>query len=130
MPYVFYNPNPRGAKVGDCSVRAVAKVLNKDWEDAYMGLCAEGLIYGDMPSANYVWGMFLRRYGFDQKPIPSVCPKCTTVAQFADEHPVGSYVLACQNHAVASVDGNYFDSWDSGSETVLYYLEKEFDYGL
>lgn len=124
MAYSYFNPNPRNQKVGDCAVRAIAKALGKDWEDAYIGLCAEGLNYCDMPSANYVWGMFLRRFGFVQKMIPSICPQCISVSKFADEYPMGRYVLACQNHVVAVVDGNYFDSWDSGDEIVLYYYEQ------
>lgn len=126
MAYVYFNNNPRNMRVGDCSVRAVSKATGKSWEDAYLGLCSEGLIYADMPSANYVWGMYLRKYGYVQKMISSVCPKCTTVAQFADEHPEGCYVLTCQSHVVTCVDGDYYDSWDSGDEIVLYYLEKEF----
>lgn len=125
MPYVFYNPNPSSQRVGDCSVRALCKALGKEWDDCYVGLCAEGLLYHDMPSANYVWGMYLRKYGFEQKMIPSICPECTTVSRFADTHRNGRYVLACQNHVVTVVDGDYYDSWDSGNEVVLYYWQKE-----
>lgn len=125
MSYVYFNPNPYNQRVGDCAVRAVAKAIGKDWEDAYIGLCAEGLMYKDMPSSNYVWGMYLRKYGFEQKMIPSICPNCMTVARFAEEHPTGRYVLACQNHIVAVDSGCYWDSWDSGSEIILYYFERE-----
>ena len=33
--WVFYNPNPKGARVGDCAIRAVSKALNLTWEEAY-----------------------------------------------------------------------------------------------
>lgn len=126
MAYVNYNPNPKNQRVGDCAVRAVSKALGKNWDDAYIGLCAEGLFYHDMPSSNYVWGMYLKKYGFTQKMIPSICPQCMTVAQFAKEHPNGVYVCATQGHVVCVADGgNYFDSWDSGSEIILYFWEKE-----
>lgn len=130
MAFVYYNPNPKNQRVGDCAIRAISKAVGKEWEEAYIALCTEGLFYSDMPSANYVWGMFLRKYGFTQKSIDSICPRCTTVAQFADEHPNGCYVLTCQSHVVTVKDGCYFDSWDSGDEVILYYFEKEFDYGL
>lgn len=125
MAYVYFNPNPKSHIVGDCAVRAVSKALGKDWEDAYIGLCSEGLLYADMPSANYVWGMYLRKFGFTQKIIPSICPQCVSVATFAHDHPNGRYVLACQSHVVTVIDGSYFDSWDSGDEIVLYYFEQE-----
>lgn len=125
MPYVSFNPNPRNKRVGDCAVRAVSKAVGQDWTDAYIGLCAEGLALRDMPSANYVWGMYLKKYGFEEHMISSICPQCVTVGQFAKDHPKGRYVLATQNHVVAVENGDYFDTWDSGNEIVLYFFEKE-----
>jgi len=125
MAYVFYNPNPMNNRVGDCSVRAISKALNTDWTTAYVGLSAEGLAVFDMPSANYVWGLYLRKHGFKEHMVPSVCPNCITVSQFANEHPNGIYVLATQNHVVCVQDGNIYDSWDSSDEVVLYYFAKE-----
>jgi len=120
-----FNNNPFNGKVGDCSVRAVSVALNKDWEDAYISLCAEGLFYHDMPSSNYVWGMYLKNNGFLQKTIPNICPDCITVSQFAEDNPEGVFVLTTQNHVVTVINGNYYDTWDSGNEVVLYYFEKE-----
>lgn len=125
MPFVFFNPNPKGIRVGDCAVRAVSKALGQDWTEAYIGLCTEGLIFRDMPSSNYVWGMYLKKYGFEEAKIESICPNCTTVSEFAEQHPKGRYVLACPNHTVCVDSGNWYDSWDSGSEVVLYYYKKE-----
>ena len=125
MAYVFYNPNPKNQRVGDCAIRAVSKAIGKDWTDTYIGLCAEGLALRDMPSANVVWGMYLRKFGFEEHMIPSICPDCTTVKRFAKDHPKGRYVLACQNHTVCVINGDWFDSWDSGDEVILYYFAKE-----
>lgn len=125
MAYIHFNPNPYDQYVGDCAVRAISKALDKDWEDAYIGLCAEGLNYKDMPSSNYVWGMHLLKNGFRQKMVESICPRCTNVAEFANDHPKGVYVLGCENHVLTLIDGNWFDSWDSGHKTVHFYFEKE-----
>ena len=91
MPYRFYNPNPSNIRVGDCVIRALSKALRKSWEDIYVSLCAEGLLFHDMPSSDYVWGMFLKKNGFQQKMVESICPDCTTVQRFADSHPDGVY---------------------------------------
>ena len=125
MPFEFYNPNPKTQRVGDCAIRAVSKAVGLDWIDTYIRLCSEGLIFRDLPNSNYVWGMFLKKQGFEEHVIDSVCPNCTTVAEFAREHPSGTYVLACQNHVVAVINGTWFDSFDSGNEVVLYYYKKE-----
>lgn len=125
MAYIYYNPNPDNSRVGDCAVRAVSKAMDCTWETAYISLCAEGMELHDMPSANYVWGSYLQENGFAQRVVESVCPNCITVAEFAKFHPNGTYVLATQNHTVCCQDSNWFDSWDSGAEVVLYYFIKE-----
>lgn len=125
MPFIFYNPNPKNKRVGDCAVRAISKAIGADWTDAYIGLATEGLACKDMPSSNYVWGMYLRKFGFEEKAIENICPACTTVKQFTENHPKGRYVLATQNHVIAAIDGDYYDTWDSGEEIVIYFYKKE-----
>ena len=52
-----YNPNPvAGQRVGDCTVRAISKATDQDWETTYAGLTAYGFMLCDMPNANWVWG--------------------------------------------------------------------------
>ena len=126
MPYVYFNNNPREQRVDDFTVRAVSKVLEKDWEESYLGLCAEGLIYSDVPTSSYVMGMLLRKYGFIQENVGSICPQCISVSQFSEEYPDGKYVLVCKDRIIPCINGDYFDYYDSGEETVLYYFEKEF----
>lgn len=125
MPFSFFNPNPKNQRVGDCAVRAISKATGQSWKDAYIGLCSEGLVFKDMPSSNYVWGNYLRKFGFEEKSIPNICPACVTVSRFAEDHPEGRYVLATQNHVVAVINGEYYDTWDSGDEIVLYFYKKE-----
>lgn len=125
MGFVFYNPNPAGKQVGDCSVRAIAKATGQSWDETYTGLCVQGLAMFDMPSANSVWGAYLRQRGFTRYVIPNTCPDCYTVAEFATDHPRGVYVLALSGHVVCVVDGQYHDTWDSGNEIPLFYWEKE-----
>lgn len=125
MPYRFYNPNPSNIRVGDCVIRALSKALKKSWEGIYVSLCAEGLLFHDMPSSDYVWGMFLKKNGFQQKMVESICPDCTTVQRFADNHPDGVYVVKTQSHTICIREGCWWDSWNSGEEIVLYFWQKE-----
>lgn len=78
-----------------------------------------------MPSANHVWGAYLRRHGFRRYALPDVCPDCYTVADFCRDHPSGVYVLALSGHVVCVEDGDYYDTWDSGAEVPAYYWQKE-----
>ena len=125
MGFSYFNPNPAGQKGGGCTVRAIAKATGKSWGGGCIGLCLQGLIMGDMPSANSVLGAYLRQHGFARNVIPNTCPDCYTVAEFAADHPRGVYVLALSSHVVCVEDGSYFDTWDSGSEIPLFYWAKE-----
>lgn len=125
--YSPYNPNPFGARVGDCTVRAISKALGTSWESVYAGLCVEGFSLGDMPSANHVWGAYLRHKGFKRRPVPGECPDCYTVADFCRDHPKGAYILAMSGHVVCVMDGDYYDAWDSGAEIPAYYWAREDD---
>lgn len=126
MSYEYYNPNPAGKSVGDCTVRAISKALGQTWEETYTGLSLEGIIRGDLPNADSVWGPYLRSRGFTRCLLPDSCPECYTVRDFASEHPSGAFILSMPGrHVVAAVDGTIFDSWDSGGEVPVYCWTKE-----
>lgn len=122
--WVEYNPNPSGKSVGDCVIRAVAKVLDLSWEEAYAELCLQGYMMHDMPSANEVWGAYLKSKGFKREMIPASCADCYTIEDFTKEYPKGVYVIGTGKHAVACIDGKTYDSWDSEKEAPLYFYRK------
>ena len=123
--WIKYNPNPAGRMVGDCSVRAVAKALGVNWEDAYYMISDNGYVMGDMPSSDGVWGSVLRQNGFYRHSIPNSCPDCYTAEDFAKDHPRGIYVLGFGGHVATIKDGYLYDSWDSSNEIPQYYWSKE-----
>lgn len=110
--------------MGDCTVRAISKATGQGWGETYLALCIQGYLDGDMPSANSVWGHYLRSIGYTRHIIPDTCPDCYTVADFAREHPTGTYILAMSGHVVCLQDSTIFDSWDSSGEIPLYYWTK------
>lgn len=125
--YIKYNANPASKRVGDCTVRAISKALDQEWEKTFAELAFEGFLMCDMPSANHVWGSYLKRKGFRRKLIPDECPSCYNVEDFCREYPSGIYILALEGHVIAVVDGDYYDSWDSGGEIPIYYWERKDD---
>lgn len=125
MSFAKYNPNPAQKSVGDCTIRAISKALGQDWGTTYIGLALQGFEMCDMPSANHVWGAYLRKHGFRRHILPDTCPDCYTVEEFAAEHPRGTYILAISGHVVCVQDGAWHDTWDSGGEVPLYYWTKE-----
>ncbi len=126
MNYAYYQPNPEGKSVGDCTVRAISKALGQTWEETYAGLALEGFTRGDLPNADSVWGPYLKARGFVRRFLPDDCPDCYTVADFAVDHPKGVFILSMPGrHVVAVVDGTIYDSWDSRGEVPTYFWTKE-----
>lgn len=124
MAFIQYNPNPLHKRDGDCTVRALAKALDQTWDETYLGIVLKGFEMKDMPSGNAVWGHYLRDKGFTRHAIPADAG-IYTVADFASDHPQGTYILAMDGHVVCVADGNWYDSWNSEHELPVYYWCKE-----
>lgn len=125
MAYLYFNSNPMGNRVGDCTIRAISALTDQSWDDTYMGLSMQGFMDKDMPSSNSVWDAYLRSLGYKKYIVPNTCPDCITVGEFADDHSKGRYLLATGSHVIAVIEGNYYDTWDSGQEKPMYYYTKE-----
>lgn len=130
MSWRYFNPNPSSKLVGDCVVRAISLITQQDWQKTYLGIAMKGYEMDDMPSSNAVWSAYLRSQGFNRYIIPNECPDCYTIRDFCEDHPYGQYILATGTHVVAVIDGEYYDTWDSGNEIPIYYFVKELDNGL
>lgn len=122
--FIRFNENPTGRFVGDCAVRAVSLALRTSWEDAFEMLAENAFLMGDMPSSDSVWGSTLRQHGFRREAIKNTCPDCYTVADFAKDHPRGTYILKTNQHVTSVINGDVLDSWDTRSEIPQYYWTK------
>lgn len=125
MAYKEHNNNPLKISVGDCVIRAISTILEETWENTYVELMSYGLLMSDMPSSNSVWGAYLKSKGFKRSAVSNLCPDCYTIKDFVSEHPKGKYILATGTHVVAVINGDYYDTWDSGDEIPVYYWYKE-----
>lgn len=123
MAFKQINLNPHGKLVGDCVVRAVSMALDQPWDKTYIALSLEGFFLKDVFTSNSIWGAYLMDNGFERYAIPNSCPECYSIREFAEDHPQGTFVVGTGTHAVAIIDGNYIDSYDSGDKVpiVCYY---------
>lgn len=119
--FIHENPNPQGNVVGDCVIRAISIATGMPWEKVYVEIAIQGFLMGDMPSSNSVWGEYLQEIGFTKE----VCRYCSSVRKFCENNPHGTFILATGSHVVAVIDGNYYDTWDSGDEHPIFYFRKE-----
>ena len=118
------NLNPSGRLTDDCLVRAIAILFNESWEDAYWDLCVIGGMIHDMPNKDSVLSIFLRGKKYVREVISNECSDCYTIKDFCIDHPYGKYLVLTGTHAVAVIDGDYYDTSDSGNEIPMMYWRK------
>lgn len=124
--WIDYNVNPVSARVEDCAIRAVSVALDIPWDDAFDLIAYNAKAMGTVMHSDAAWGSVLRQHGFERDIIPNTCPNCYTIWDFCKDHPKGRYVLGTGSHAVAVVNGNYVDTWDSGNEIPVYFWKEAY----
>lgn len=129
--YVYYQPNKKDLKdqYGDCTIRALSKVLDCTWIEAFdamIPLCRKAQATNIFSTPITVRKELLKELGFEYHGVSVVKGrKRPTVDSFAKDHPTGRYLCNVANHVVAVVDGKYYDTWNSGHCSLYGYFEKE-----
>ena len=126
--YKYWQPNKRDLKdkYGDCVIRALTKVLNKEWQEVFDDLVPIARELQCMPNGKPCFEKYLKDNGFIYHGISNTKgTKRPTVDRFTKDHKKGTYFLRVANHVVASVDGYYYDTWDSGHKPLYGYWEKQ-----
>ena len=108
-------------------MRAITVALDIDWEKAFAVLCVNAFQMGDLPNSDAVWGSVLRQNGFYRTSIPDTCPDCYSAEDFAEEHPIGVFVLGFGGHVATVKDGLIYDAWDSSHELPQFVWYKKED---
>ena len=122
--FIQANSNPVNKLVDDCVIRALSIIMDKPWLFIYDELSDLGREMYEPSISNNVWSKYLFMNGFKRHIIPNTCPDCYSVRRFCLDHPYGEYVLATGSHVIAVIDGNYYDTWDSGDEVPIYYFNR------
>ena len=123
----YYQPNRKDIKddYGDCVIRCLTKVLNKDWVDIFDELVPYAREMQCMPNGKPCYEKYLKDHGFSYVGISNKKgTKRPTVKSFSGRHKNGTYVLRVAHHLVACENGLYFDTWDSGEKSLYGYWEK------
>ena len=119
--WIYANPNPEQKDVPDCVIRAICIALNKPWEEVFWELSHVAGDHHSITSDDHIWGRYLWEFGFIPFKLPVSCPECVTIRDFAEIFNQGTYIVGTGYHAVALIDGNYYDTWDSGNEVAKFF---------
>lgn len=127
--FVYFQPNDKDIKdkVGDCQIRALAKVLNKTWLEVFdliTPICREQQVMDIFSCDLKKTKEALQRIGLEYTGVSNKRgTKRPTVDSFAKTHKVGRYIVSVAHHVVAVVDGKYYDTWDSGDCCLYGYYQ-------
>ena len=124
-----YNPNPKDRNIGDCTLRSYCAAFGIDWDKAFD--IASRVAKENSSMIQYVADKVLTEEfncyvdeKYNKKTVKS--KDRITVNEFAMTHPYGTYILHVRQHQVTVINGEYWDSWDSGKKKVdtVYLLPK------
>lgn len=107
--FKYYNANPLGRNVNDCSVRAIACATGKTWYETYDELSS----YAREKAITFSEVEFINNYLADR--YERFCPdrqKIHTVQDFLDLQLQGTYLITMSNHITCVIDGTLYDTFD------------------
>lgn len=119
--WIRCNVNPAKNHTGDCVIRACVVALHKTWVQVSDEIYSLSRKYFLSMSDDHLWGRYLYEQGFVPFLLPEKCPSCITIKRFCIMYPRGIYIIGTGSHAVAVIDGDYYDSWDSGNEIPSFF---------
>jgi len=130
----YFNPNPtckffksgkpKNWYINDSAVRAIAKALNKSWDEAYDLLVKTGKKLYNVPTSKQVVEEVLKDNGFEFITYgkPSKDAKRPSVKQFIEnlEPSNDIYVLNLADYFVCSANKKIFDVSDNCLKSSVY----------
>lgn len=130
---IKYNANDRGSRVGDCVKRSLSLAFDIPYNEVQKELNAitrdvngTGRKIYDYHDA-IVFSKFIHHRGKKFEKASVIDEYNTPLKIFAEDYPEGTYLILTgdpknasgpQNHMVAVIDGDIYDSWDSTNQLV------------
>lgn len=114
--YAYYNANPLGRKVNDCTVRAISLATNQSWDETYdmlSGFAKHHAIM--MDEVEYIDDFLCANFQKYQTPDRS---QKLTVEQFVENHPRGTFLITMRGHITCCVDGCIYDTFNPSDRLV------------
>ena len=113
----YYNANPLGRKINDCTVRAIALATGESWDSTYNFLSdfaqQEAVMMDDV---NYIdkfldknfYKIYTNNNGYNM-----------TVDDVSRRWYKGTYLITMKNHITCCIDGVIYDTFNPSDRLVL-----------
>ena len=123
--FIYYNANPYGRLINDCTVRAISLATGCTWNETYEELSdfarMQGCMFDDiMYIDGYLDSKFGRVYQRNDK-------RKLTVDEFIKQYPEGTYLITMRGHITCCIDGTIYDTFYPGDRLVwdVYEVKKK-----
>ncbi len=108
--YKYYNANPLGLHVNDCTVRAYSLAAEISWDEAYRELSCYAQAERIMPDdVKYIDNFLLSRYS---RVYNHDIEKSCSVKNFVQKHHQGVYLITMRGHITCCIDGCVYDTFN------------------
>lgn len=106
----YYNANPLGRRVNDCTVRAISLATERSWDETYEELSKFAQAQAIMLDETAYIDEYLERK------FKKICG-CKdnvkiTVGDFVEKNPVGTYLITMNGHITCCIDGCIYDTFN------------------
>lgn len=119
--FCYYNANPLGRKVNDCTVRAISLATGKSWDETYDWLSLYAKSQAIMMDEIQYIDEFLES-NFEKLCGCKESIK-VTIAQFLETNPFGTFLITMNGHITCCIDGCIYDTFDP-SERIIWGIYK------
>lgn len=108
--FKYYNANPRGRRVNDCTVRAISLATGESWDAAYSKLSDFAQAQAIMPDEVMYIDEYLDRHFIKLCGCKGVAQM--TVGDFVDKYNRGIYLITMSGHITCAINGCIYDTFD------------------
>lgn len=125
MAYKYYQPNNKDIKdkSGDCVIRALTKALDKTWLEVFRELIPYAEAEQNMPNASAVFTKYIEASGGVWHGIKAEKGRKRMTVKELAKHTKGVHIAKVAHHIVCIIDGDWFDTFDSGNKPVYGHWE-------
>lgn len=112
--FQYYNANPYGRIVNDCSVRAISLATEKSWDETYILLSdfarAEGITFSEIE--------FIDQYLADRYEHYCLERQANKLKDFTTLQLPGRWLITMAGHITCVIDGICYDTFDPSERYI------------
>lgn len=114
--YQYYNNNPLGRHVNDCSVRAIALATDESWDNTYKILSDyarhQGITFSEIEFIDEYLDKRFQKYCLPQN------SSLFTLKDFLSLSLKGRWLITMANHITCAIDGVCYDTFDPSDRLI------------